>query len=133
MNRRGLLATVPALTALGCAGAAAAAPVVDAELIRLCAAFDALEHKLQASYEGIVTDAGWEAADVVASVVREDQAPILDAITACRPSTLVGFTALAGSLALWDNELLKGDPMQGCTNDRLALVLFRGMIGRAVA
>jgi len=133
MNRRKLLAAVPALTALGCAGAAAAAPVADAELIRLCAEFDALEHKLQASYEGIVTDAGWDAADVVADAVREEQAPILDAITACRPSTLAGFTALAGSLALWDNELLKGDPMQGCTNDRLALVLFRGMIGRAVA
>ncbi len=41
MNRRILLAAVPALTALGCAGAAAAAPVADAELIRLCAAFDA--------------------------------------------------------------------------------------------
>jgi len=105
----------------------------DAELIGLCAVFDALEHKLQASYEGIVTDAGWDAADVVADAVREEQAPILDAITACRPSTLAGFTALAGSLALWDTELLEGDPMQGCTNDRLALVLFRGMIGRAVA
>lgn len=131
-SRRWLLAA--ATTAVALTGSAPpAAPNPDAGLIALCAAFNALERKLQAAFEGLTTDAGWDLADEVADAIRAEQAPILDAITACRPSTSAGFAALAGSLALWDAELLEGDPRQGNTNERLSLVLFRGITGRAGA
>ena len=133
-SRRSLLnAAVPAammLTGAGIGTAVAAHAVQpDAELIALCADFDVLERKLQAAYIGVTTAAESARADAVAERVADEQAPILDAITACRPSTLAGFKALAVSLALWDTELLKGDPMQGCTDERLMLTLVRSMVG----
>ncbi len=132
-SRRQLLNVAPAALVLASAGIGTAVAVrasqPDAELVALCAAFDALEHKLQAAYVGVETAADSDRADAVAERVADEQAPILDAITACRPSTLAGFKALAGSLALWDTELLKSDPMQGCTDERLMLTLVRSMVG----
>ena len=132
-SRRKLLNAAPAALVLAGAGigttVAAHAAQPDAELIGLCASFDALERKLQAAYVGVTTAADSARADAVAEKVADEQAPILDAITALRPSTLAGFQALAVSLALWDTELLKGDAMQGCTDERLMLALIRGMVG----
>ena len=104
-------------------------PSPDADLIALCAAFDALERKMQAAFNAAVTTDEWGAADLVADAVREEQAPILDAITSCRPSTLAGFRAIAASLALWDEEMVSGG--HGNTNDRLATLLVCGLMGRA--
>ena len=131
MNRRRLLSTVPAVMALAGSGTAVAAQALqpDARLIALCAEFDTLEHKLRAAFADITTAADQDRADAMTGTVSDEQAPILDAITALRPSTLAGFKALAGSLALWDAELLKGDPMEGLTDERLTLVLVRSLVG----
>ncbi len=103
----------------------------DAKLIDLCADFDALERKMLAAFDGVTTDV--ERADAVQEAVADEQAPILDAICACRPSTLAGFQALAGSLALWDAELLKKGGEGHCTDDRLLAALVRGLTGSAAA
>ena len=136
IRRKFLSATGPVALALAGAPAVAAvhvtapsAPDPDARLIALCGEFDALEHKLRAAFTDITTAADQDRADAMAGTVSDDQAPILDAITALRPSTLAGFKALAGSLVLWDTELLKSDPTEGYTDERLALVLVRSLVG----
>lgn len=130
LSRRGLASGGAALLALASTAAIATPVSPDAELVRLCAAFDVLERQYQEGFAGVETGEEWDRADAAADVINEQQAPILDAICACRPSTLEGFRALANSLALWDAELLKNVPGEGDTNDRLAVVLFRGMLGR---
>lgn len=129
--RRSFLVSGAALASLASAGTVAQVANPDAELIRLCAAFDVLEERYQSEFSGVETSEEWDRADAVADVIREQQEPILNAICACRPSTLEGFRAVANSLALWDSELLKQAPGEGYTNNRLAVVLLRGITGRA--
>lgn len=128
-SRRLLLATAP--TALTLSGAAIAAPTTlspDATLIALCAKFDAVEHKFAAALLNLGRDAEEECLDAARDAAKDEQVPILDAITACHPTTLAGFAALVNTLALLDGELVKGDPTRGYTNERLMQVLFRGLM-----
>ncbi len=131
-SRRQLLASAP--TALALSGAAVAAPSTinsDAALIALCAEFEALEHKAIAAFA--TTDEEQDHADAVADTIDHEQAPIVTAITACRPTTLAGFTALANIAVLWNPELIKVSATQGCTGERLIQVVLRGLTGRATA
>ncbi len=117
--------------ALSLATPVVAAPTAgDAEVIRLCAAFDVLERQYQAEFRDVEAGEEWDRADAAADLIREQQEPILDAICACRPSTPEGFRALANSLVLQEGELLKQDPGEGGWNDRLARLLLRGITGR---
>ena len=132
-SRRWLLAAAtPAVLVLS--GVAVAAPATinrDAELIDLCAEFEVLERKAVAALA--TNNEDQDRADAAAEAIDREQAPIVDAITACRPTTLAGFTALANIVVLLNLELIKISPTQGCTDERLLQVMLRGMTGRAAA
>ena len=133
-SRRSLLAGAPAVLApSSVATVPPGPPNLDAGLIALCAAFDVLERRYQANFADVETEAEWDIADAEADLIRAEQDPIVDAITACRPSTLAGFQAVAQSLALWDLELLKQARSEACVNDRLAAHLVGSLLGSAVA
>lgn len=133
MNRRDLLAAAPP-AALALSGVAVAAPATvnpDAALISLCAKFEALERKAEAALA--TNDEEQDRADAIAETIHQEQAPIVAAITACRPTTLAGFTALAGIAMLWRPELIEASPAQGDTGERLIAALVRGLTGGAAA
>ncbi len=133
MNRRDLLAAAPP-AALALSGVAVAAPATvnpDAALISLCAKFEALERKAEAALA--TNDEEQDRADAIAETIHQEQAPIVAAITACRPTTLAGFTALANIAVLWSPELIRVSPIQGDTGERLLQVMLRGMTGRVAA
>ncbi len=132
-SRRWLLAAAtPAVLVLS--GVAVAAPATinpDAELIALCAEFEVLERKAVVALA--TNNEDQDRADAAAEAIDREQAPIVAAITACRPTTLAGFTALANIVVLLNLELIKISPTQGCTDERLLQVMLRGMTGRAAA
>ncbi len=134
-SRRWLLAAAtPAVLMLS--GVTVAAPATinpDAALIGLCAEFEALERKIEATFGGIAAIADDDSADAATEALRVEQDPIIDAITACRPTTLAGFTALAGIAMLWRPELIEASPAQGDTGERLIAALVRGLTGGAAA
>ncbi len=133
-RRRLLAAATPAVLALS--GAAVAAPTAhnpDAELIGLCADFDALERRIDALFEG-VSALEFDAADAVASVIEVDQRRLLDRICTLTPSTDEGCKALAQSVVLLSPDYADPAlPVMGTMDERLANTLVRGMMGRAVA
>ncbi len=132
MNRRKLLSTAPAAVVLaGTDAAAAHAAQPDAKLIALCAEYEVLERKAVAALA--TNDEDQDRADAVAEAIDREQAPIVAAITACCPTTLAGFTALANIVVLLNLELIKISPTQGCTDERLLQVMLRGMLGRESA
>ncbi len=138
MNRRRLLASVPAALVLAGAGAGAAVQAAacnpDAALIAHCAAFDALERAYLATDfghdDGTPED---EATEAERERLASAQEPIVDAICTLPPRTLAGFRAVASSLALWDTELMRQHPTRNCTDDRLLRALVGGLIGQAPA
>lgn len=106
------------------------APHPDAELIRLCAEFDALQrawldvlHANPGAECGSLEEAVIEAAEDLA---RDAQAPLLDRILSLRAATLEGAHAIARSLALWDAELLKDGT--GDTGQLLTTALARSLV-----
>jgi len=113
------------------AGAASASP--DAELVGLCAEFDALELRIDALFEG-ASALDFDAADAAACVIEVDQRRLLDRICALTPATDEGCCALARSLALLAPDY--GDPAAypaATMDERLVNTLTRGMMGRAGA
>ena len=131
-SRRRLLAAAPAALALPCAAhAASAGSDPDAVLLGLCAEFEALEHEYIASLAK--NDEEQDRADAICNAIYREQAPIVAAITACRPTTLAGFTALANLAMMVDPILVDFVPTHGCYGDRLLQVMLRGMVGRAAA
>ncbi len=132
-SRRSLLSAVSP-TALLLSGVAVAAPAAvnpDAELIGLCAEFEALHRKADAALAK--DDAEQERADVITDAIYHEQAPIVAAITACRPTTPAGFTALANVAALANPMLIDGPPTWGDYSERALRVLLRGILGRVAA
>jgi len=122
VNRRKLLSTAPAAVVLaGTDAAAAHAAQPDAKLIALCAEYEVLERKAVAALA--TNDEDQDRADAVAEAIDREQAPIVAAITACCPTTLAGFTALANIVVLLNLELIKISPTQGCTDERKRLVM----------
>lgn len=134
--RRALLtgnAAAVAAMATGVAVSAGAVPAnPDAELIALCAEFDALEWRIDALFEG-VSALAFEAADAAACVVEVDQRRLLDRICVVVPATDAGCLAVARSLALLSPDYADVPSPQPTMDERLASVLLRGMIGRADA
>lgn len=132
-SRRNLLATAtPAVLVLS--GVAVAAPATinpDAKLVALCSEFEALERKAVVALS--TNDEDQDRADAVAEAIYREQAPIVAAITACPPTTLAGFTALASTAVLWRPELIEASSTQGDTGERLIWALLCGMTGRATA
>jgi hypothetical protein len=97
----------------------------DAELIALCARFDANERRYLSFYSGgenhIPDD---DARDTVTDPIQDQQRDLAEQITAHRITTLAGFAAVARSLGLWDSQI--GEPDEhGCINDQLVAMLVR--------
>ncbi len=130
-SRRRLLAAAPVLALPGAALAASAGSDPDAVLLGLCAEFGALEHKYIASLAK--NDEEQDRANAICDAIYREQAPIVAAITACHPTTLAGFTALANIVVVVDPMLVDFVPTDGCYGDRLLRVMLRGMVGRAAA
>ena len=137
--RRAFLAGGVAATAsaavMASVESATGAPSVssDAELIGLCAEFDALERRIDALFEG-VSALEFDAADAAASVIEVDQRRVLDRICALTPATDEGCRAVARSLALLAPDYgLPNVYVTATMDERLANLLARGMIGRATA
>ncbi len=105
----------------------------DAELIALCADFDALERRIDALFEG-VSALEFDAADAAACVIEVDQRQVLDRICALTPATDEGCRAVARSLALLAPDYgLPSVYVTATMDERLANLLARGMMGRAAA
>ncbi|MDT8261994.1 hypothetical protein RQ832_01920 [Roseomonas sp. DSM 102946] len=126
--RRAFLALLP-VSAVPATAAGLPQPSPDAELIRLCRAFDDLEGCIQALYEDgatpIVDD---DERSVAIEPLRERQAPILDRICALRATTPEGVRARAWTLRKWDVDLMS-DGHQGDANDRLIRALILDLTG----
>ena len=89
---------------LGMAGVATAAipSNPDAELIRLCAAFDKLTAEYNATNFDVLPDTPeGERAAAEQSRISDLQDELIDPICALRPMTLAGFLAVARALVLW--------------------------------
>jgi hypothetical protein len=117
-------AAIPALTVTERRGAEALQP--DAELIRLCGAFDELERQRLELFAK-ETPAQQKRLEDLA----DQQDLLLDDICELPPTTHEGAVALASTLALWDCELLKD--RSPSWNDRMIVALVRGLLGRAPA
>ena len=133
LPRRRLAAGSAAL--LGLAGTGAAAPAdaasPDAELIQLCAAFDALEREFQATdFNSLPYTPAAIVAEAEQDRLTAAQQPYLDRICACRPTTLAGAMALASTLVSLDPENIRQHAARGYTPDRLMLALLYGLTGR---
>jgi hypothetical protein len=132
MNRRKLLSTAPAAVVLaGTDAAAAHAAQPDAKLVALCAEFEVLERKFIASLAK--NNEEQDRADAICDAIYHEQAPIVAAITACCPTTLTGFTALANVAVMVNPMLVDVAQTDGDYSERLLQVMLRGMTGRAAA
>ncbi len=109
--------------------ALAASP--DADLLEVCAAFDALERASLATFQGHAAGSPEEeAADAERERLSEAQEPLVDRICELQAITREGMAARAHSLALWDAELLKPD--RTYTGDKLTAAIVRDLLaGRA--
>ncbi len=137
--RRAFLAGGVAATAsaavMASVESATGAPSVspDAELIGLCAHFDALERCIDALFEG-VSALEFDAADAAACVIEVGQRQVLDRICALTPATDEGCRAVARSLALLALDYgLPNVYVTATMDERLANLLARGMMARAAA
>jgi len=134
MNRRGLLAAVPALT-LGCAGAAVAAPNPDADLLAICAEFNACDVRQRAIYDGpdAVEDDGKAA--LAAAPIFARMEVLLNRMEDLRAASAIGITARAGSLAQHSGGMEFSFDAQDTITGRLLDYLLRdaAALGKAGA
>ncbi len=102
----------------------------DAELLRFCAEFDALERQSQAALNGVTTLEAEEHADLLTEAIRERQEALLDRICSMPCTTAEGRAALAASFVLWDNEIyIESDDPNADANERLIAALIRSVLG----
>ncbi|MGI4794898.1 MAG: hypothetical protein ACRYG8_12650 [Janthinobacterium lividum] len=140
-RRRSLFAAASAVVLGSGITAGAAASVADlvpaepdADLIRLCAAFDVLERRRQHAANSARTNEQEKVADRVWEEVCREQAPMLTRMCSLPCTTLAGLGALAASLVLWDSGEMnvQEDDVQGLTIDRLTTAVLRAALaGRA--
>lgn len=122
-TRRNLAGAAALILASDRAALATPTASPDAELIRLCVEFDAIEQKHYAAFCASNDDDAREAA---MDAMADEHEPLIDRIVELRPTTIEGARALARSLHLWTH----GDFADGATTDeRLARALVRGLIG----
>ena len=138
----GIVAFVAAASAVGITAGAAASvadlvPIdPDAELVRLCAQFDALERERQAVILNTQTREEEVKVDVILVDFEKRQKPLLVRICTTPCQTMAGAAAIASSLALWDDNheiSIVGDDPNEFTHRRLISALVRGLVGRASA
>ncbi len=126
MNRRDAIANLVAGTAAALAVAvpASQAAAADAELIALCAQFDANERRYIALYADDLAIEDEAARDALAEPIQAEQHDLARRITGYPITTLAGFSAVARSLGLWDSTI--GDPADhGGVNEMLTAMLVR--------
>lgn len=102
---------------------AAPAPHPDAELIRLCTEFDAIERRHYAVFAAMA-DREEDAAEAAMKAMAEEHEPVLDQITALSPTTIEGAIALAATLHNWTRGDFADDET---TDERLARALVEGL------
>ena len=111
----------------GSVGLVPVPPSPDAELLRACAAFDALERAYLATYvPGVDDGPEWDTAEVERDRLADAQEPLVDRMWKLQAVTREGQIARARSLALWDAELMK--PGKAFTNDRLTQAIVRDLM-----
>lgn len=126
--RRAFLALLP-VSAVPATAAGLPQPSPDAELIRLCRAFDGLEDSIQALYEdGATPIADDEERKAAIEPLRERQDALLGRICSRRAVTLDGVRARAWTLRKWDVDLMS-DGHEWGTNERLMLALILDLTG----
>ena len=126
--RRAFLALLP-VPAIPATAAGLPQPSPDAELIRLCRAFDDLERRIQALYEdGATPIADDEERKAAIEPLRERQDALLGRICSLRASSAAGIKARAWTIRKWDVDLILYGH-DGGTNDRLIRALILDLTG----
>ena len=111
------LATAAALPAL----AATTSP--DAELIALCDEFNVLERHFLASFDRIPDD---DTRDLANGPIHEAQAELVERMSELTATTIEGFSALAGAIALWAPDVLdRWD--EGDLSERMIAMIVRDL------
>jgi len=127
MNRRNLLSAGPALIGLAGAGldAAAAAPNPDADLLAVCAEFNACDLRQRAIYDGpnAIEDDG--KAGQAAAPIFARMHTLLDHMAHLRAVSAAGIAARAGSLAQHSGGMEFSFDAQGTITGRLLDYLLR--------
>jgi len=129
-RRRALLAGASAVAAAAAfAGVAQAAePHADAELLAVCAAFDATEHKYRRLFYGPARIVDDDERALAQEPIYAEQERLLEPLCRLRATTLDGFRARARTLALWAPDLLVPDEtMEPTTDERMVAALLRDM------
>jgi len=129
MNRRNLLSAAPAVLMLPGAGIAcagqAAVPSPDADLLAVCAEFNACDLRQRAIYdEPDAMDDGGKAGQAAAPIFARMDA-LLDRMEHLRAATPAGIAARAGSLAQHSGEWAFSFDAQGTITGRLLDYLMR--------
>ncbi len=103
----------------------AAPPDPDAELLAVCAEFDAMEHRRNAMFDDDTLT------DEANAAIREEQAPLVDRLCEMQAITIEGMRARARSLVLYDDAVMERHSVY--TNDRIVAAVLRDLIGEAGA
>ncbi len=132
MNRRAALSGLVAATAAATAASVgiSQAAAADAELIALCAQFDANERRYIALYADNLAIEDEAARDAIAEPIQAEQRDLAERITSYRITTLAGFAAVARSLGLWDSTIGEPEDHSG-VNEQLVAMLVRDARGLA--
>jgi len=101
----------------------AAAPDPDADLLAVCAEFDAVEHRRNAMFDDDTLT------DEANAAIREEQEPLVDRLCEMRATTIKGMQARARSLVLYDDAVMERHTVY--TNDRLVAAVLRDLIEEA--
>jgi hypothetical protein len=125
-RRRGAFGLLAA-GAFGRAAPAVANP--DAEIIRLCAAFSALEVRVKAAFYGPDAIRNDDDRDAVLDPIREEQEDLLLRITALRATTLRGIVARAAMYVFWDEGFPEDWEGTGTWDQMMLLALVRDASG----
>ena len=108
----------------------AADPSPDAELLAFSAAFDALEHRCNALYEGPTRIINDDERDIALAPIRDEQERLLTPLMDLRAQTLAGARARLQTLLLWDKDLAPEDDAAAegdYVNHRLLAALLRDL------
>ncbi len=129
-SRRRLFGSAAAVALVGALPATAATPHPDADLIHLCAEFDALERKMQA---GPPAGLKFGEDEIWNEAIFAPQRILLDLICAARCTTLEGMRARARTFALWQEDDPSFSPDSGYWDDRMGFALMRDLAAAPVA
>ncbi len=125
MNRRDAIAGLVAATAASAAASVgmAQAGAADADLIALCAQFDANERRYITLYADDLAIEDESARDAIAQPIQAEQRDLARRITAYPITTLAGFAAVARSLGLWDSTIGEPEDHGGINEQFVAMMV----------